>query len=198
MSRISFAVWGLCLPLVLGIGWLLAAQGRSIAAEPPVSPVPAQTQTRTEAQTEAQTEATEAAIPTSTSNTISLTEMSRPSLWWAREQFSARQRFGSQLISVWAAYDGKPNQLGRVDFFVNRQLWSQLDYLERYTFIHEFGTVANSYGYNVRVFNERQEFLAAYTCNSSPTPQSTPVCNTTLDSLGKAGFRSRSPNPLAP
>jgi hypothetical protein len=197
MSRVSSRAWSLGLsPWMLGIAWSIVpvwVPVGTIAAEPPQPPAQAQSQTET-------TEAAEAVPPTTTSNTISLTELTRPSLWWAKEQFSDRQRFGSQLIAAWAAYEGKPAQLGRVDFFVNRQLWSQLDYLERYTFIHEFGTVANSYGYNVRVFNERKEFLAAYTCNSSPIAGSpvVPVCNTTLDSSGKSGFRSRSPNPLAP
>jgi hypothetical protein len=159
---------------------------RSFAQVPPIPSI-------------AQAEVPEAPTPTSTSHTISLTGITVPSLWWAQEQFSARQKFGSQLIDTWAAYEGKPNQLGQVDFFVNRQLWSQLDYVARYTFIHEFGTVANSYGYNVRVFNERREFLAAYTCDSSSTarPQA-PVCNATLDSSGRSGFRGRSTNPLAP
>jgi hypothetical protein len=191
MSRVRSRAWSLGLSsLVLGIAGSIAT-GQAIAAEPLPAPAPSQTEA---------TEATEAAPPTATSNTISLTELTRPSLWWAKEQFSDRQRFGSQLIAAWAAYEGKPDQLGRVDFFVNRQLWSQLDYLERYTFIHEFGTVANSYGYNVRVFNERKEFLAAYTCNSSPAAAApaVPVCNTTLDSSGKSGFRSRSTNLLAP
>ena len=157
------------------------------------SPAPAQP-TASEAGTSPET-------PTVTASTISLTGLTSPSLWWAKEQFADRdKKFGNQLIETWAAYEGQAGQMGRVDFFVNRQLWTQLGYVERYTFIHEFGTVANGYGYNVRVFNDRQEFLASYTCNAKPTDpsQPAPACDTILDSSGKAGFRSKPTSPLAP
>ena len=48
---------------------------------------------------------------------------------------------------------------------VNAQLWTLLDYLERYRFVNKFGTVARDYQYNVRVFNQQGERLATYTCN---------------------------------
>ncbi len=62
--------------------------------------------------------------------------------------------------------------MGRVDFVVNRQVWSLLDYLQRYGFIHEFGTVASSYGYNIRIFDSQANLLAAYTCDFSPLQSS--------------------------
>lgn len=103
-----------------------------------------------------------------TSTTISPTSITIPSLWWARDQYAAQEQFGSKLVSIWVAYPGEGTQPGRVDFVVNRQLWSLLDYLQRYSFIHEFGTVATGYGYNMRIFDDRSNFLGAYTCDFSP------------------------------
>ncbi|WP_421658463.1 hypothetical protein [Leptothermofonsia sp. ETS-13] len=103
-----------------------------------------------------------------TATTISHTGLTIPSLWWVWEQYAAQERYGNKLIENWIAYPGNGSQPGRIDFVVNRQLWSMIDYLERYTFIHEFGTVARSYGYNIRIFDNRANFLAAYTCDFNP------------------------------
>jgi hypothetical protein len=155
-----------------------------------------------------------------TATTIPETTLAVPSLWWARDQFTAEKRYGSRLIENWIAYPAQRNSPGRVDFVVNRQLWSQLDYLQRYSFIHEFGISTRSYGYNLRVFDNQANFLAAYTCDFSaaqnrlqnrPLPQpSTPanapaplfsdyvdpanatVCFSFLDFGGKASLGGRS------
>ncbi|HEY9831585.1 MAG TPA: hypothetical protein V6D26_13475 [Stenomitos sp.] len=111
-----------------------------------------------------------------TANTISSTSLTNPSLWWAQEQFN---EFEGELIQNWIAYRGKK----RVDLVVNRQVWSILNYLGRYSFLSKFGAAARDYEYNVRVFNERESLLATYTCNYSITP---PDCQVKIfDSFGK-------------
>lgn len=160
-----------------------------------------------------------------TSTTISPTSLTIPSLWWARDQYAAEEQFGSKLVSIWVAYPGEGTQPGRVDFVVNRQLWSLLDYLQRYSFIHEFGTVATSYGYNMRIFDDRSNFLGAYTCDFAPVasqmlqhhvagrstflasnspvmyspfaaPEQPLECSTLLDFNGKSSLRGRPNSPL--
>jgi hypothetical protein len=49
-------------------------------------------------------------------------------------------------------------------------LWTLLDYLQRYRFIHNFGTIAREYGYNLRVFNQQNECLAIYRYNPNTDP----------------------------
>lgn len=50
---------------------------------------------------------------------------------------------------------------------VNRQLWSLLDYLQRYEFINRFSAIARGYGYNIRVFDNQARFAGAFTCDFS-------------------------------
>ncbi len=69
---------------------------------------------------------------------------------------------------------------------VNRQLWSLLDYMERYQFVNRFGNVANKYGYNMRVCNRQGNALAVYSCNASRLS-----CRIDLDSLSNPGIRRR-------
>ncbi len=113
-----------------------------------------------------------------TANTISQKQLTIPSLWWAREQF------GGKLLDNWLAYPSQGNSPPRVDLIVNRQIWSLLDYVERYEFVNSLGSVARDYGYNVRVFNYQQELLATYTCNFNIKPSLCSMDN--LDATGKA------------
>lgn len=116
-----------------------------------------------------------------TANTISQDGLTVPSLWWAKEHFA------NELLDNWIAYPSDGIKAGRVDLIVDRQMWSLLDYLQRYEFVHHFGTVARDYGYNVRVFNYQQELLATYTCNFSTSPQG---CNINyLNTTGRPGLR---------
>lgn len=114
-----------------------------------------------------------------TANTISPTNLTNPSLWWAEEQFN---EFDGKLIENWIAYPNKK----RVDLVVNRQLWTLLDYLGRYSFLSKFGAAARDYQYNIRVFNDRPNendqlgLLATYTCNYSTTP---PDCQLIVSDL---------------
>lgn len=106
-----------------------------------------------------------------TMTSISQAGLTVPSLWWQREQF------GGKLLDNWLAYPGNDNQPGRVDLVVNRQIWSLLDYLQRYEFVHHFGITARDYGYNTRVFNRQGILLGAYTCE--------------FTKVGETGFLSR-------
>jgi len=150
-----------------------------------------------------------------TSDTISPTELTIPSLWWVQQQFAATETFGGKLIEQWQAKERSPEQVGLVTYRVNAQLWSLIDYLDRYAFIHEFGTAAKNFGYNIRVTDYRNRVLGEYVCNFKgvdltalvPNGSSTKAlevsqqvaqvpCNVVLDSGGKAGLRGRSTNPF--
>ncbi|MEB3336455.1 MAG: hypothetical protein VKJ46_03265 [Leptolyngbyaceae bacterium] len=121
-----------------------------------------------------------------TADTICQSHQTIPSLWWAKEQF------GGQLLDNWVAYPHKSQRDRRVDLVVNQQAWSLLDYLEHYEFVHHFGTVAQDYGYNLRVFNRQGTQLAAYTCDFRTAPSSSlPVCQILLDASGKDILRGR-------
>ncbi len=115
-----------------------------------------------------------------TAKTISPTHLTDPSLWWAKEQFN---EFDGKLIQNWIAYRDKK----RVDLVVNRQLWTLLDYLGRYSFLSKFGTAVRQYQYNVRVFNERAALVATYSCNYNTT---LPECQLKVfDSFGRDSLR---------
>lgn len=117
-----------------------------------------------------------------TINTISQTDISTPSLWWAQEQFN---EFGGKLLTNWIAYQDE----NRVDLVVSRQPWTLLDYLERYRFVNRFGTAARDYKYNVRIFNDQAVLLATYTCSYG---EENPNCELLIfDSLGQNGLAVR-------
>ncbi len=138
--------------------------------------------------------------PGITETSISQTNLTIPSFWWIRDQIVAQPQFGSRLLDKWLACPGQRTTPGQADFVVNQQVWSLLDYLERYKFVQELGTESSGYGYNLRIFNRQGTLLAAYTCDfqqaadPNPKPQ-TSTCALSLDSSGKAGFRGR-PNPI--
>jgi hypothetical protein len=98
-----------------------------------------------------------------TANSFSQTSMTVPSLWWSTEQFD---QFGGRLVDNWLA----DSQEKRIDLIVNTQLWGIMTYLDRYSFVNSFGTVARSYQYNLRVFSQNQQCLALYYYNSHSSP----------------------------
>lgn len=112
----------------------------------------------------------------STANTINLSGLSTPSLWWARDISE------NKLLDNWIAYPANENEAQRVDLIVNQQIWSLLDYLERYDFINRLGSVARRDGYNVRVFNYQKELLGTYTCSFNSSPAN---CNIQLNTQYK-------------
>ena len=110
---------------------------------------------------------------------IAVAGITAPSLWWARQQFDP---FGGKLINYWLAHP----QLKQIDLTVNWQLWSLLDYLGRYRFLNQFGTVAREYGYELRVFNQQKQCLGIYDYNSASNP---PRWEIKLESLGQDGLQ---------
>lgn len=158
--------------------------------------------------------------PLRSATTISRVSLTIPSLWWTEDHHAAQDPSEAKLVENWLAYPLTNDEPGRVDVVVNRQLWSLLDYLERYEFINEFGNGAKDFGYNLRVFDSRAQLLGAYTCDFShvdlvelqnaqrslqPPPENdstkitistlprptTLICDVALDSSGKASFRGR-------
>ena len=123
-----------------------------------------------------------------TSNTICQSNITIPSLWWLEEQY---RQLNGKLVNTWLAYPEASGSSRRVDLVVNQQVWSLLDYLERYKFTDWFGTTARDYGFSTRVFNSQGRLLAAYTCAfspASPSAQATPTCRLFVDALGKNGL----------
>jgi hypothetical protein len=112
-----------------------------------------------------------------TAYTYSQEEMTIPSLWWANEQFGE-----GKLLVNWIAHP----QDKRIDLIVNWQLWSVLSYVERYRFIHHFGTVAREYGYQLKIFNQRRECLALYTCDFDAAAF---PCSIDFDPAARGRFR---------
>jgi hypothetical protein len=114
-----------------------------------------------------------------TANTINQGEITVPSLWWAQENSE------NKLLDNWIAYPASNNQPARVDLVVNQQIWSLLDYLERYNFVNRLGSVARNYGYNIRVFNYQQDRLATYTCIFNANPA---LCRIEIASQNQFGL----------
>jgi hypothetical protein len=115
-----------------------------------------------------------------TANNIAESGLTIPSLWWVKEQFAGK------LLDNWLAYPNRNQPGGRVDLVVNRQVWSLLDYLQRYEFVNHFGTAAKQQQYNTRVFNRQGGLLAAYICDFNVEPL---ACQVWLDASGFQGTR---------
>ncbi len=103
-----------------------------------------------------------------TANTIRLQGLTIPSLWLAKEITE------NKLLDNWIAYPATEQEPARVDLIVNQQIWSLLDYLERYDFVNRLGSTARKDNYNLRVFNYQGNMLATYTCNFGNKPA---ACN---------------------
>lgn len=136
-----------------------------------------------------------------TSYTICQRELTDPSLWWLQEQYAD---INGKLINTWLAYPGGDSSSRRIDVVVNQQVWTLLDYLDRYAFIDWFGTAARNYRYNVRVFNPEGALLAAYTCDfaaqvndATAQAENAPTCRVFFDSFGTGGLR-RTPESFMP
>ncbi len=103
------------------------------------------------------------------------TEPTQASFWWAVEQFDP---FGGKLIQNWFASPKKQ----QVNLTVNWQLWTLLDYLGRYRFVNQFGTIARKYGYSLNIFNQKEQCLGSYKYNSVSNP---PKWELYLEKLGR-------------
>jgi hypothetical protein len=118
-----------------------------------------------------------------TANTISQGNLTVPSLWLAKDNSQYR------LLDNWIAYPASPTEPARVDLIINQQVWSTLDYLQRYDFVNRMGSTARTYKYNIRVFNYQQERLATYTCNFELSP---PLCNVQMGGQNRFSLRRSS------
>jgi hypothetical protein len=124
-----------------------------------------------------------------TADTISQTSLTIPSLWWTRDQF------GGKLLETWFAFPTSAGISSRVDLVVNQQVWSLYTYLERYSFVNQFGTDAKDFGYNIRIFNRQRDLLAAYICAPIAAPlnpndqNQSSNCNLFLDSTGQGSLQ---------
>ncbi|MBE9047580.1 hypothetical protein IQ255_24780 [Pleurocapsales cyanobacterium LEGE 10410] len=105
----------------------------------------------------------------------SASDSTQTSFWWATEQFDP---FGGKLVQQWLAHPQKQ----QINLVVNWQLWTLLDYLGRYRFVNQFGTVARKYGYSLNVFNQNERCLASYKYNFVSNP---PKWELYLANLGK-------------
>ncbi|MDP5016826.1 MAG: hypothetical protein NWQ43_05910 [Dolichospermum sp.] len=115
-----------------------------------------------------------------TAKTIHPQKLTVPSLWWAKENSE------NKLLDNWIAYPASQTEPPRVDLIVNQQIWSLLDYMERYVFVNRLGSIASKSGYNIRVFDYQKESLASYTCNF---PQSPASCRIQMNNQSKVGLR---------
>ncbi|BAY18949.1 hypothetical protein NIES2109_52350 [Nostoc sp. HK-01] len=118
-----------------------------------------------------------------TANTINPQGLTTPSLWLAQANSE------NKLLDNWIAYPANATAPGRVDVIVNQQVWSILDYLERYSFVNRLGNVARKDVYNLRVFNYQQELLGSYTCNFQINPT---LCRIQINSLNRLGLQQSS------
>jgi hypothetical protein len=102
-----------------------------------------------------------------TEATILQDRLTVPSLWWVQDQY------GEKIVEDWIAYSGADGTPRRVDLIVNPSRWSSpgLTYIDRYALVTHFGIAAQSFGYQLRVFNRNLNeptLLAAYICQSAP------------------------------
>jgi len=111
-----------------------------------------------------------------TAETVSQEGITNPSLWWTRDQF------GRQIVVNWLAYPEEK----RIDLVVDRQLWSLINYVEKYSLVNHFALTAREYGYNLRIFNDQRLFIGTASCNfadpsfdnAQEPPQTDPLTST--------------------
>lgn len=111
------------------------------------------------------------------------TDTTQASFWWAIKQFDP---FGGKLVKNWLTHP----QQQEIDLVVNWQLWTLLDYLGRYRFVNQFGTVARKYGYSLKIFNQKEQCLATYKYNSVSNP---PKWELYLEKLGQDSLQIKNP-----
>ena len=114
-----------------------------------------------------------------TAKTIHPQKLTVPSLWWAKENSE------NNLLENWIVYPASQTETPRADLIVNQQIWSLLDYVQKYVFVNRLGSLASQSGYNIRIFNYEKEPLATYTCNF---PQSPSSCRLQMNSQSKVSF----------
>lgn len=99
-----------------------------------------------------------------TSQTVCQSGLTPPSLWWTKEQVAQELRTSGKLVSDWSAQLKTAEAPGQVRLVVNPQLWSLMDYFERYDFVSNFGLAARGFGYQTEIYNTKGTKLASYIC----------------------------------
>jgi hypothetical protein len=99
-------------------------------------------------------------------NTVSQSDLTVPSLWWAQQQF------GGTLLNYWVAYPDSNGMARRIDLLVDQLVWNSTSYIDRYAFITQMGETAKDFSYNLRVFTWRGDLLGAYVCDFNPNSAS--------------------------
>jgi hypothetical protein len=98
--------------------------------------------------------------------TILQDRLSLPSLWWTRDQYAARLPLGKKLISSWLICPKTANAPQHVQMVLNAQIWSLLEYFDRYEFLHQFGTVTSNNGHDLWIYSDETPLvLASYLCD---------------------------------
>ena len=145
-----------------------------------------------------------------TSETLSDTGTTNPSLWWQKYKASEIGPLnGRSMVNGWVAHYRPGDQQHHVDVAVNGQIWNLLNYLEQYAFITQFGEAAKAYGYHLRVFNG-SSLVGGYVCDFNqtldfgedgtiPNEQLSGIACTVgaLDYLGQSAISGRTANPLS-
>lgn len=186
MAQQHFLLTGL--HQVIRISLLVGLLSQSVAAQTAIEP--SETPFNSKTLQKGMCDSTAAGV---TDTTIQQTELTQPSLWWIRDQLAAQNKYGDRLVDGWLACSGT-KEPSRVDVMVNAQLWSLLDFFDRFEFVKKFGTATTGYGYNLRVFDPQGGMLAAYTCNfnSNIAAKQTEkaIACTSFDMLAKTNFWS--------
>ncbi len=130
-----------------------------------------------------------------------------PSLWLGRDIFAYQARFGKKIFEGWLVCPSSNGDRGRIDLVLNGQLWSVLDYFDRYELVQQFGISSDRAdvkfrsGYNLRVFNRQGKSLGSYTCDA-PVFGSVPIVPIEVEvsaglksTVGKGFVSSKSSNP---
>jgi hypothetical protein len=101
--------------------------------------------------------------PQKRSSTSRQASPSPPNLWWAQHQYDP---FAGRLVEQWQINRDQQS----VEVVVNRQLWSSLDYLGRYRWVSQLGSLIRESQYNLRIINAQNKCLAVYVCEFETTP----------------------------
>ncbi len=87
---------------------------------------------------------------------LSQTQLSIPSLWLAIELF------GGNILEHWYVYENT----NWIVLLINKASWLSMNYLDKYEFVHQFGTAAGKYRYNIQFCHPSQNKpLAIYFCD---------------------------------
>ncbi|MEY3330091.1 MAG: hypothetical protein RLZZ115_2976, partial [Cyanobacteriota bacterium] len=96
---------------------------------------------------------------------VSQTEPSIPNLWLAEKLYE------DKVMKTWYIENNvvqlSPNIYldALITLVVDREKWNAQQYLGQYVLVNRFATVAQSYGYNLRVCNLQGDLLGYYYCD---------------------------------